>query len=344
MTWSFKFQALPTRVIFGRGRIDDAAEEAKRLGMRRPLVIATRQRSQTGEELLKATGGVVFAGAAMHTPVDVTEAATALMRQEECDGTIALGGGSSTGLGKAIAFRTDCPQLVIPTSYAGSEMTNILGETAAGLKVTKRDARIQPETVIYDPDLLASLPDGFAATSGMNAIAHAVEGLYAVDGNPMVSLMAEEGIRALAAALPRGKAGHDEALYGAWLCGTVLGSVAMALHHKLCHVLGGTFNMPHAETHAVIIPHATAYNAVGAEGAMARIARALGANSAAGGLYDLARRLGAPATLKELAMPEDGLDKAADTAVASPYPNPRPLERAAIRALLDNAYHGRRPA
>lgn len=267
-----------------------------------------------------------------------------VLRAEACDGTIALGGGSSTGLGKAIAWRTDLPQLVIPTSYAGSEMTNILGETADGAKITRRDPKIQPESVIYDPDLLATLPAQFAATSGMNAIAHAVEGLYAVDGNPIVSLMAEEGIRALAAALPKGRDGQDEALYGAWLCGTVLGSAAMALHHKLCHVLGGSFNLPHAETHTVILPHATAYNALGADEAMMRVARALGSTSAPGGLFDLVQRLGAPLSLKQLAMPEDGLDKAAEIAVANPYSNPRPLERNAIRRLLDDAFHGRRPA
>ena len=339
----FIYEAMPTRVIFGRGKISEAAIEANRLGMKRPLIITTSHQAASGLEIVKATGGVAYAGAAMHTPVPVTEEAMAFATAQGCDGTIALGGGSSTGLGKAIAFRTDWQQLVIPTSYAGSEMTNILGETADSAKTTKRDAKIQPETVIYDPDLLGTLPTQFAATSGMNAIAHAVEGLYAVDGNPVVSLMAEEGIRALAAALPKGKDGQDEALYGAWLCGTVLGSAAMALHHKLCHVLGGTFNLPHAETHTVILPHATAYNAPSTSEAMSRISRALGAKDAAGGLYDLAKRLGAPLTLKELGMPENGLDKAADIAVASPYPNPRALERAEIRQLLDDAYHGRRP-
>jgi maleylacetate reductase len=340
----FIYAALPTRVIFGRGKISEAAHEATRLGIKRPLIITTGHQASSGLEIVKATGGVAFAGAAMHTPVNVTEEAMAFAKAQGCDGTIALGGGSSTGLGKAIAFRTDWPQLVIPTSYAGSEMTNILGETADSAKTTKRDAKIQPETVIYDPDLLGTLPAQFAATSGMNAIAHAVEGLYAVDGNPIVSLMAEEGIRALASALPRGKDGQDEALYGAWLCGTVLGSAAMALHHKLCHVLGGTFNLPHAETHTVILPHATAYNSSSSPEAMARIARALGTSNAEGGLFDLAQKLGAPLTLKELGMPEEGLDKAADVAVTSPYPNPRALERSAIRQLLDNAYHGRRPA
>jgi maleylacetate reductase len=340
---NFTYTGLPTRVVFGRGKISEAANEAKRLGMKYPLVLTTSHQLAQGSDLARAVGGAHWAGAAMHTPVKETENALAFFRQCQADGVISLGGGSSTGLGKAIACRTDCPQLVIPTSYAGSEMTNILGETADGAKTTKRDQKIQPESVIYDPDLLDTLPDRFAATSGMNAIAHAVEALYAVDGNPVVSLMAEEGIRALAQALPRGKAGHDEALYGAWLCGTVLGSAAMALHHKLCHVLGGTFDLPHAETHTVILPHATAYNASGSDEAMQRIARALGSASAASGLYDLAKTLAAPLALKDIGMPESGLDKAADIAVANPYPNPRKLERAAIRKLLDEAYHGRRP-
>ena len=332
------------RSIFGRGKISEVANEAQRLGMKRPLVITTAQQSDSAKSIITSTAGVGFAGAAMHTPVNVTEQAMAIMKNENCDGTIALGGGSSTGLGKAIALRTDCPQLVIPTSYAGSEMTNILGETSDGNKTTKRDAKIQPESVIYDPDLLATLPDHFAATSGMNAIAHAVEGLYAVDANPIVSLMAEEGIRALAVALPKGKSGHDEALYGAWLCGAVLGSVSMALHHKLCHVLGGTFNLPHAETHTVILPHATAYNAPGAEAAMVRVARALQTTSAAAGLYDLAKSLGAPLTLQQLGMKESDLAKAADLAAANPYANPKPISRDAIFHLLTNAFLGSRPS
>ncbi|MFD1984282.1 maleylacetate reductase [Mesorhizobium newzealandense] len=331
---------LPTRVIFGRGRIAEAATEARRLGMARPMAVATPHQAASCEELARAVGGTAYPYAVMHTPVDVTEKAVAFVLENGIDGIVSLGGGSSTGLGKAIALRTDFNQLVIPTSYAGSEMTDILGETEGGLKTTRRDARIQPEAVIYDPDLLTTLPDAFAMTSGLNAIAHAVEGLFATDGNPIVSLMAEEGIRALAAALPKGHAGHDDALYGAWLCGSVLGSAAMALHHKLCHVLAGSFNLPHAETHAIVLPHATAYNATSAPEAMGRIARALGVKDAVDGLHSLSKAIGAPVALKNIGMPEDGLDKAADIAVSSPYPNPRPLERAAIRTLLHNAYHG----
>jgi alcohol dehydrogenase class IV len=286
----------------------------------------------------------------MHTPIEITDGAMAIVEAERVDGTIAIGGGSTTGLGKAIAYRTDLPQLVVPTTYAGSEMTDILGETLGGEKITVRDSRIVPETVVYEVALTLALPVRLSVTSAMNAIAHAVEGLYAPDGNPILSLMAEDGIRALATAIPGivtkpdDETARSDALYGAWLCGTVLGSTSMALHHKLCHVLGGSFNLPHAETHTVILPHAAAYNAAEAEEAMARIARALGADHAPSALFDLARNAGAPTTLREIGMAEGDLDRAADIAAANPYPNPRPIERDAIRALLDDAWHGRRPA
>jgi maleylacetate reductase len=341
MQLAFTFRALPTRVVFGAGKRESVKAEADLLGLKRPLVITGRQQSDLGKALAARHAWPHWDGAKMHTPVEATDAALAFYLAEKCDGVVALGGGSSIGLGKALALRTDCNQICIPTTFAGSEMTNILGETFGGAKTTKRDAKIQPETVIFDPDLVVSLPPALAATSGMNAIAHAVEGLYAVDGNPIVSHMAEEGIAALAAALPARD--NARALYGAWLCGSVLGSVSMSLHHKLCHVLGGTFNLPHAETHTVVLPHATAYNASAAPEAMARIARALVAKSAASGLFDLAQKLGAPTSLRQLGLEESALDKAADMAVAAPYPNPRPLERAALRQLLQNAYDGHRP-
>lgn len=338
---SFTYQGLPSRVLFGVDYLAVVKAEAKRLGMTHPLVITGKQQSSLGAAISSMLGGSHWDGAKMHTPVVETEGALSFYKARKSDGVISLGGGSAIGLGKAIAFRTDCPQLVIPTSYAGSEMTNILGETSESGKTTKRDARIQPETIVYDPALLATLPSQFAATSGINAIAHAVEGLYAVDGNPIVSLMAEEGIRALATALPTND--YKLALYGSWLCGTVLGSVSMALHHKLCHVLGGTFNLPHAETHTVILPHATAFNASAAPEAMERIQRALKASSAAQGLFDLAKSLGAPISLQSLGMKETDLDKAAEIASSNPYPNPQDLTRQGIRKLLDDAYYGRRP-
>ncbi len=338
---SFAFAGLPTRVIFGAGKLGEIATEAEALGLKRPLVITGRQQSAIGREVAQKLGAVAFDGAAMHTPAGITEAAMAIVKNRQIDGTIAIGGGSAIGLAKAIAWRTDLAQIAVPTTYAGSEMTNILGETADGAKVTRRDAKIQPETVIYDPELTVSLPQALAATSAMNAIAHAVEALYAKDGNPVISLMAEEGIRALSSALPIFD--REEALYGAWLCGSVLGAVGMALHHKLCHVLGGSFNLPHSETHAVILPHAAAYNAPAAPDAMLRIATALNSKSAAQGLYDLAKSLGAPTSLRELGLNETDLGRAAELAAANPYWNPRLITQDGLRKLLDDAFHGRRP-
>lgn len=340
---SFTFQGLPARVIFGAGRLAEVGAEAARLGMARPLVITGAQQSGLGRRIAEEIGATHFDQAAMHTPTSVTDQAMALVAAERIDGTIAIGGGSAIGLGKAIAWRRDLPQIAVPTTYAGSEMTDILGETADGAKTTRRDPKIQPETVIYDPELTRSLPKLLAATSGINAIAHAVEALYAKDGNPVTSMMAEEGIRALGSALPRLDDARCEALYGAWLCGAVLGTSAMALHHKLCHVLGGSFGMPHAETHTVILPHATAYNAPAAPLAMARIAKALGTDTAAGGLFDLAYALGAPVSLEQLGFGRADIARAAEIAVANPYWNPRDVTREGVLQVLTDAFHGRRP-
>src|SRR6185437_6942711 len=352
MIGSFTFENLPCRVIFGSGTLGAAADEIKRLGGKRALVLTTPQQEAEGRRLGASLGSLFagsFAGATMHTPVDVTEQALAAMRTCDADCVVSLGGGSTTGLGKALALRTGINQLCIPTTYAGSEMTPILGETKDGLKTTVRNNDVLPETVIYDVELTLSLPASLAATSGINAIAHAVEALYARDRNPVISLMAEEGIRALAQALPRiciqpdDRAARTDALYGAWLSGICLGAVGMALHHKLCHTLGGSFNLPHAETHTAVLPHAVAYNRPATPAAMQAVARAMGVEDPAAGLYDLARSLGATMALRDLGMPQNGIAQATDAALANPYWNPRPLEKEAIRALLTSAYEGARP-
>jgi maleylacetate reductase len=348
----FAFDGLPVRVVFGHGTLSRASEEVRRLGAKRALVLTTPQQAAEGQKLGAALGSLfagVYSGATMHTPTDVTEHALTAMTDCAADCVVSLGGGSTTGLGKALALRTGVNQLCIPTTYAGSEMTPILGETRDGLKTTVRTPNVLPETVIYDVDLTMSLPPGLTATSGVNAIAHAVEALYAQDKNPIISLMAEEGIRVLARALPVIMATPDdrdarsEALYGAWLCGACLGAVGMALHHKLCHTLGGTFDLPHAETHTIVLPHAMAYNAPAVPEAAMKIAHALGASDAAQGLFDLARRLNTKLALKDIGMPRDGIDKAADLAVTNAYWNPRPLERGAIRDLIARAWAGDTP-
>ena len=206
-----------------------------------------------------------------------------------------------------------------------------------------------PRSVIYDVNLTLSLPPRIAAPSGMNALAHCVEALYAEDANPIVSLLAEEGIRALGRSLPvvvkdpGNVDARSDAQYGAWLGGTVLGAVGMSIHHKLCHTLGGSFNLPHAETQTVILPHAAAYNRDAAPIAMKRIAAALGSDDAPGGIYDLIGQIEAPRALKDIGMPAEGLDRAADLALQNRYWNPRPLEREGIRELLQRAYEGARP-
>ncbi|MGY2907856.1 maleylacetate reductase [Bradyrhizobium sp. URHC0002] len=348
----FIYQSAPMRVVFGAGTLRQLPDELSRLGVASALVLATPRQNDLVAGIREMIGdrfAGVFTGAVMHTPVEVTERAMETVREVRADCLVAIGGGSTTGLGKAIALRTDLPQIVLPTSYAGSEMTPVVGQTSGGIKTTQSSPKILPEIVIYDVDLTMTMPPGLSATSGINAIAHAVEALYARDRNPVISLMAQEGIRTLAQALPiicaqpNDKTARTDALYGAWLSGICLGAVGMALHHKLCHTLGGSFNLPHAETHTVILPHAIAYNAPAAPEAMTRIATALGAPDAACGLHDLARKLAAPASLREIGMPESGIDQAADLAVKNPYWNPRTIEREAIRELIARAWRGDAP-
>ncbi len=347
---SFVYTINPARIVFGRGTLSQVAAEVERIGCKRALVLATSFQKVDAERLAEQLGALsvgVFAGAVMHTPVSVTEAAMAAFAAADADCVIAYGGGSTIGLGKAIAWRNDTPQIVVATTYAGSEVTSILGETENGIKTTRRDLAILPEVVIYDPELTPGLPVPMSVSSGLNAMAHAVEALYAQDRNPVSSLQAIEGIRALRHALPRiVKDPHDIearslALYGSWLCGTVLGTVGMALHHKLCHTLGGSFDLPHAETHAVILPHSAAYNAPAAP-ELAPLASLFG-GSVGGGLYDFAASLGAPLALRDLGLAQSDLDRAADIAASNPYWNPRPVERDGIRALLQRAWEGTRP-
>jgi alcohol dehydrogenase class IV len=350
---SFVYIGQPARVVFGAGALDQLVPEIDRLGAKRALVLATPEQRASAEDVARRLGdrcAAIFDRAVMHVPIETAREARAEAQRLRADCAVAIGGGSTTGLGKAIALESALPILAIPTTYAGSEMTPIYGITEGGRKKTGRDARVLPKTVIYDPQLTLGLPVELSATSGMNAIAHAVEGTYAQDANPVMSLLAEEGIRALAHGLPRVVAdpadldARSDCLYGAWLCGSVLGSVGMALHHKLCHTLGGTWNLPHAQTHTIVLPHATAYNERAVPDAMARVARALGARGAAQGLFELAQRLGAPLALRDIGMPESALDDAARLATANPYYNPRPVELGAVRELLRRAWAGLPPA
>jgi maleylacetate reductase len=349
---SFVQEGLPVRVVFGAGRRRQLGDEVARLSVERALLITTPSKRAMAEAMAAQLGGRaagVFDRVAMHVPIEVAQAGRAEALRLGADACIALGGGSAIGLAKAIALEQDVAIIALPTTYAGSEMTSIQGVTEDGVKRTRRDPRMLPRTVIYDPELTVTLPPSIAGPSGMNAIAHCVEAFYAEGATPLLSLAAEEGIRALARSLPllvdqpTSLEASTQALYGAWLAGMALGGAGVALHHKLCHTLGGSFDLPHATTHAVMLPYSAHYNRDAAPDAMARIARALGVSDAPAGLFDLARRIGAPASLEELGLRHADLDRAAELAAAAPYPNPRPVTREDIRALLKDALHGRRP-
>jgi maleylacetate reductase len=346
----FTFESFARRVVFGPGAIARVPEELDRLGWKRALVLVTPRGREEGARLASALGdraAGLFAEARLHVPVEVAARARAEAARVGADSTVSLGGGSTVGLGKALALDPGLPQLAVATTYAGSEMTSIWGLTDGRVKTTGRDVRALPRAVVYDPLLTLGLDARVTAASALNGIAHCVEALYAVDANPLTSLHAEEGIRALVAGARRAVRAPDDvaarslALYGACLAGTVLGSVAMALHHKLCHVLGGTFDLPHAETHAIVLPHAARFNQPGAPEAMERAACALGATDAAAALFDLAGELGLPQGLEALGLRAEDLPRAADLATEKAYPNPRPFTRDDAMRLLGDALVGR---
>ena len=349
---NFVWDQPAVRVVFGWGAVGGLGDEIRRLGSTRPLMFSTRGRAAAVRELASRLGVfdvTVHAEAVMHVPVEVAEGARRAAADHRADLLVPVGGGSTIGLAKAVALETGLPILAVPTTYSGSEMTPIWGLSEGGAKRTGRDRRVQPRTVCYDPDLTRDLPGPVSATSGMNAMAHCIEALYAPDRNPISTMMATEGIRALARALPVvvRDGGNTEArtgaLYGAWLAGATLATTTVGIHHKLCHTLGGAFGLPHAEAHTVVLPHAAAFNREAAPDAMRLAADALGVSDAPSGLFDLAARLGAPTTLEAIGMPRDGLDRAARLATENPYANPRQVTYTGVRELLENAYLGIRP-
>lgn len=340
------------RVIFGANTRTTIAAELRKLHLTKALVLATPQQCDDALEIAEQLGSLavgVFCKAAMHTPVGVTEAVLAHVTETQADCVVAVGGGSTTGLGKAIAYRTDLPQIVIPTTYAGSECTPILGQTENGVKTTLSDPKVLPEVIIYDSELVKTLPVPMTVTSALNAMAHAAEALYATDRTAETTALAIDGLKAFVDGLPKvldnpaDLQAREATQRGAWACGTVLGQVGMALHHKLCHTLGGSFNLPHAETHAIMLPHAIAYNARAASEELQPVCDLLGGDNAGTALHSFARAMNAPMALRDLGLSEEDLDRAADLATTKPYPNPQPVTRSDIRALLQVAWAGDTP-
>ncbi|HKG95223.1 MAG TPA: maleylacetate reductase [Gemmatimonadaceae bacterium] len=354
----FAAAPMPARVLFGVDALSRLPELVDGLDARRVLVIASPGRGRFVQRVRALLGGRVVAEdtrVAMHVPEPVAQAVRADAARSGADLVLAIGGGSAIGMAKAVALAGGPPILALPTTYSGSEMTPIWGMTRGGAKETGRDERVRPRAVLYDPALTLPLAPRVSGPSALNAVAHCIEALYAPDASPLVALAAAEGLRALAASVPRvvrepaDLPARIGALYGAWLGGLALGASTMGLHHKLCHVLGGSFGLPHAETHAILLPHSVAYNAAAAPEAMEVAGRALGA--AAGDvpralhalLADVADVAGAPRSLGEIGFRESDIDRAAEAAAAKPYPNPRPVRADALRELLGRALTGAVP-
>ncbi|WP_369137033.1 maleylacetate reductase [Modestobacter versicolor] len=346
------FVAAPVpRVVFGPGAVDQLPAEVGRLGWSRVLVLSTPGQRRLGERvagLLGDRAAGVHAGAVQHVPVGSIAAAVAALRG--ADACLAVGGGSTIGLAKAVARDAGVPYLAVPTTYSGSEMTPVWGVTSDGVKTTGRSDAVRASTVVYDPQLTTGLPVATSVTSGLNAVAHAAEALYAPDATPLTDAMAASATEAMLAALPRlvedpaDAAARGAALTAAWLCGCCLAATTMALHHKLCHTLGGAFGLPHAETHAALFPYSLAFNLPAAPFAHRTLAAALSSDAPATALWQLARRLGAPTALAALGLSAADVPEIVATVLGSPYANPRPLTGDRLTALLEAAVAGVDPA
>jgi maleylacetate reductase len=349
---------LPGRVVFGAGSLDRVAVEVEQLGVRRVLLIATNS-ARDAADVVEVELGDRFAGridgVAQHVPTKVAEDARAKAREVSADGIIAIGGGSAIGLAKAVALTNGVaeqaadglPIVAVPTTYAGSEMTTVWGETAGGSKTTGTDLKVLPKVVIYDPVLSQHLPLKVTAASVANAIAHCVEAVWTPKADPITETTAVEGVRALSTGLtkvlesPTDLDARSNLLYGACLAGSALATAGTGLHHKLCHLLGGTYNLPHAETHAAVLPQVARLNAPAVPKAKARLEDALQTDDLAGGLYDLFTTAGVPTSLHTLGLTEDQAREAAST--FQPTANPIPVTEELVREILTRAWAGTRP-
>jgi maleylacetate reductase len=316
LRFTFDSPGVP-RIVFGTGTRARLEEEVERLQMARPLLVCTAGRAELARGLAAQLGGAtVFAGARQHVPASVLAEARSAAAAADADGYVTIGGGSATGVAKAMAVESGLPIVAMPTTYSGSELTPIWGVTDGGSKRTSRDERALPRTVLLDPELTLDFPPELAGPSGINALAHCVEALYASDANPLTSLLAGQGIPHIMHALPVIAAtsgnmrAREEAMYGSCLGGLALASVAMGLHHRICHVLGGAFDLPHAETHAVVLPHAVSHETRLPDAGTRRVAAALGDDEPSVIVHELRGRIGAPASLRAIGLEEHDVPRA----------------------------------
>ena len=355
----FTYDQLAARIVFGAGRLAEVGAEVERLGRQRVMLISDWAATAAAISVSAQLGprlALPWDEVAQHVPVELADRASSAATEAKVDCVVCIGGGSSTGLAKAIALSHSVPIIAVPTTYAGSEQTQIYGLTGGRHKQTGKDPIVQPKTVVYDPELTVGLPPQVTGPSAFNALAHSVEALYAPGNNPITSALALEGVRAIHESLPTVMAspGDVEArgrlLYGAYLSGVALGTTSTGLHHKLCHVLGGRFNLVHADAHSVILPHAVAFNAPALPNEMARLAEALGVpgGNPATALWDLAVASNVPTKLAELhghdgLLRREELPGAAHAAALEITVNPRPVTEADLLGLLERAYEGVRP-
>ncbi|MGW3127424.1 maleylacetate reductase [Streptomyces sp. NPDC001076] len=345
----FTHQTLPQRVVFAAGTSPAAvAAEVEAQGASRAVLIASDREKELADPIAERIPVVLrHEEVVMHVPVEVARRARRAATDSGADILVSVGGGSTTGLAKAVALTTGLPIVAVPTTYAGSEATDVWGLTDGETKTTGIDARVLPASVVYDAALLTTLPGELTVASGLNALAHCVDSMWGPRADPIDRALAQEGIRALATGLPAvagdptGLTGIEQTLYGAYLAAVAFASAGSGMHHKICHVLGGMFNLPHAQTHAVVLPYVLAFNAPHAPEAEARVARAFGTDTANAGLAALRRTLDAPRALRDLGMPEDGIAKAREPITrAIPADNPTPVTDENLTALLKAAWAG----
>ncbi|UUU26943.1 maleylacetate reductase [Streptomyces sp. DSM 40750] len=345
----FTHETLPQRVVFAAGESPVAvAAEIEALGGSRVMLIASDREKELADPIAKEIPVVLcHEEVVMHVPVEVARRARRAAADADADILVSVGGGSTTGLAKAVAMTTGLPIVAVPTTYAGSEATNVWGLTEGETKTTGVDNEVLPASVVYDAGLLTTLPGEMTVASGLNAMAHCVDSLWGPRADPIDRALAQEGIRALATGLPAvaddstSIEGIEQTLYGAYLAAVAFASAGSGMHHKICHVLGGMFNLPHAQTHAVVLPYVLAFNAPHAPEAEARVAQAFGSRKAGAGLAALRQVLDAPRALRDYGMPEDGIAKALGPITqAIPADNPAPVTDENLTALLKAAWAG----
>ena len=350
---NFAVDLQPAHVRFGVGARSLVAEECDRLGIKRAMLVCTPAGAARYRAVAEALGprlAATFAEAEPHCPEPVVERSRALWRSAGADGVVTIGGGSTIALGKNLTVEEGAKFVCIPTTYSGSEMTDIYGRKVGNEKRTARSVECRAHTVIYDPELTLGLPRHETVTTGMNSLAHAVEALYPQTANPVAFVLAQEALRAHRDGLPGAAdnptdiTARSRALYAAFLGGLLIGMTGIALHHKLCHVLGGLFDLPHGETNSVVLSHVVAYNAAAAPDAARVIAEVFDDPDPARAIHTFARRIGAPTSLREIGMPEEGIEAAVSATLARPGWNPRTPEAAGLRALLRAAWEGRPPS